>query len=41
MMGCIRCQHTDEEIAKSFIEDVEAVKDQLPIRDKYKAESEE
>ena len=24
------CQHTDEEIAKSFIEDVEAVKDQLP-----------
>ena len=23
------CQHTDEEIAKSFIEDVEAVKDQL------------
>ena len=24
------CQHTDSEIAKSFIEDVEAVKDQLP-----------
>ena len=24
------CQHSDEEIAKSFIEDVEAVKDQLP-----------
>lgn len=24
------CQYTDEEIAKSFIEDVEAVKDQLP-----------
>ena len=24
------CKHTDEEIAKSFIEDVEAVKDQLP-----------
>lgn len=24
------CQHTDKEIAKSFIEDVEAVKDQLP-----------
>ena len=24
------CQHTDAEIAKSFIEDVEAVKDQLP-----------
>lgn len=24
------CQHTDEEIAKSFIEDVEAAKDQLP-----------
>jgi len=26
------CQHTDEEIAKSFIEDVEAVKDQLPTK---------
>lgn len=26
----IICMHTDEEIAKSFIEDVEAVKDQLP-----------
>lgn len=24
------CQHTDEEIAKSFVDDVEAVKDQLP-----------
>lgn len=24
------CQHTDEKIAKSFIEDAEAVKDQLP-----------
>ena len=26
----INCIHTDEEITKSFIEDVEAVKDQLP-----------
>lgn len=26
----INCNYTDEEIAKSFIEDVEAVKDQLP-----------
>ena len=32
----IHCNCTDEEIAKSFIEDVEAVKDLLP-----KAESEE
>lgn len=31
----IHCNHTDTEIAKSFIEDVEAVKDLLP-----KAESE-
>ncbi len=28
--GSIHCQHTDAEIAKSFIEDVTAVKDQLP-----------
>ncbi len=26
----VHCLYTDEEIAKSFIEDVEAVKDQLP-----------
>ena len=26
----LNCVHADEEIAKSFIEDVEAVKDQLP-----------
>lgn len=32
----IHCNHTDTEIAKSFIKDVEAVKDLLP-----KAESEE
>lgn len=32
----IQCNHTDAEIAKSFIEDVEAVKDLLP-----RAESEE
>lgn len=28
--GSIHCQHTDAEIAKSFIEDVAAAKDQLP-----------
>lgn len=28
--GSIHCQHTDAEIAKSFIVDVESVKDQLP-----------
>lgn len=27
----IHCDYTDEEIAKSFIEDVEAVKDLLPM----------
>ena len=28
--GEIHCNHTDTEIAKSFIEDVEAVKELLP-----------
>jgi len=30
--GEIRCNCTDKEIAKSFVEDVEAVKDLLPRR---------
>lgn len=33
MRQCISCNCTDEEIAKSFIEDVEAVKDLLPEKE--------